>query len=46
MHYEIGHQSRKGGKKDDMFQSHSVILKCSLYEDIDYKANNIKTKKI
>ena len=41
MHYEIGHRSMKGGKKDDVVQLHSVISKCSFYEDIDYKANNL-----
>ena len=39
------HQSRKGGKKDDVVQSHSVILKGPFYEDIDLenKASNIES---
>ena len=42
------HQSRKGGKKDNVVQSHSVISKGRFYEDIDLdnKANDIETKKI
>ena len=39
------HQSRKGGKKDDVVQSHSVISKGPFYEGIDLKnkASNIDT---
>ena len=41
------HQSRKGGKNNDVVQSHSVISKGPFYEDIDLdnKASNIETNK-
>ena len=29
------HQSRKGGKKDDLVQSHSVVSRGLFYENID-----------
>ena len=41
------HQSRKGGKKDDVVQSHSIISKVPFYEDIDLenRTSNIETNK-
>ena len=38
------HQLRKGGKTDDVVQSHSVISKKHFYEDIDLRTKQVTLK--